>query len=134
MNIKILDSQLREHLKTKAKPNEIAEKLSLTSFSVEKVEKYGDDFIYEIEITTNRPDLFSVIGVAKEASAILPSFGIEASFIPLRLEKENILSELPITIKNDPKLVNRVLAVLMEVSIGDSDELIKNRLEKSGIR
>ncbi|HYM64897.1 MAG TPA: phenylalanine--tRNA ligase subunit beta [Candidatus Sulfotelmatobacter sp.] len=134
MNIKILDSQLREYLKTKAKPQDLAEKLSLTSFSVEKVEKYGDDFLYEIEITTNRPDLFSIIGIAKEAAAILPGFGIDATFIPLKLEKQIVNSEFPINIKNDPKLVNRVISVLIEVSTSDSDDLIKKRLEASGIR
>ena len=58
MNIKILDSWLREYLKTKAKAPNLAEKLSLTSVSVERLEKHGEsDFIYDIEITTNRPDL-----------------------------------------------------------------------------
>ncbi len=135
MNIKILDSLLREHLKTKVKPEELAEKLSLTSLSVERIEKYGDDFVYEMEITTNRPDLFSVLGIAREAAAILPEFGIEAEFIPLKKEpEEKNLKELPLVIKNDPKLVNRILAVLMEVDIKDSDKLIKERLQSSEIR
>ena len=87
MNIKILDSLLRKHLKTSASPKEIAEKLSLTSMSIEKVEKINDDFLYEMEITANRPDLFSVLGIAKEAAAILPQFGIKAGLIPLKLDK-----------------------------------------------
>ena len=37
MNILILDSWLRKYLKTSAKPQELAEKLSLTSVSVEKI-------------------------------------------------------------------------------------------------
>lgn len=135
MNIKILDSFLREHLKTKATPTEIGEKLSLTSMSVERIEKFGDDFVYEMEITTNRPDLFSVLGIARETAAILPQFGIKAQFIPLKLERENTdLEKLPLVINNDPKLVNRVIAVLMEVNIKESNEIIKKRLETSDIR
>lgn len=134
MNIKILDSTLREYLKTKATPIEIAEKLSLTSVSVEKIEKINDDFVYEIEITTNRPDLFSVLGIASEAAAILPQFGIDAQYIPPKLINNQIKTKFPIEIINNPKLVNRVLAVVMNVEIKDSPKEIKNVLEASNIR
>lgn len=135
MTLRILDSLLREYLKTPAEPYEIAEKLSLSSCSVEKVEKYGNDYIYEIEVTTNRPDLYSVLGIAREAAAILPTYGIKAEFIPLKLEKENgNNAKMPLIIKNDPKLVNRICAVLMDVEISDSNPKIKERLETSSIR
>lgn len=134
MNIKILDSWLREHLKTKATPQELAENLSLTSVSVEKIEKINNDFLYEIEITTNRPDLFSVIGLAREASAVLPQFGIEADFVPLKLGKAKTSNLDSIEILSDPKLVNRICAVVMEVRVDKSPDFIKKRLETSGIR
>lgn len=136
MNIKILDSFLREHLKTKATPQQLSEKLSLSSLSVEKIEKYKDDFIYEMEITTNRPDLLSVLGIAREAAAVLPQYGIDAKFIPLKLSKNefNVTSKFPIEIINDPKLVSRICAVIMEVEIKNSKEVVKERLETSDIR
>lgn len=135
MNIKILDSLLREHLKTKAIPSVLAEKLSLTSLSVEKIEKVGNDYLYEMEITTNRPDLFSVIGVAREAAAVLPQFGIKTQFIPLKLSSPNEeFGKFPINIQNDPKLVNRICAVVMEVKIDKSPEKISKYLEAGGIR
>ena len=134
MNIKILDSWLRDYLKTKASAKEIAEKLSLTSVSVERVENYGSDFIYDIEITTNRPDLFSVVGIAREAAGILPQFGIKAEFYPPILKTPSQTENLPIEIINDPKLVNRILAVSMEVTIKSSPKDITERLETSGIR
>lgn len=135
MTLRILDSLLREYLKTPAEPYEIAEKLSLSSCSVEKVEKYGNDYIYEIEVTTNRTDLYSVLGIAREAAAVLPTYGIKAEFVPLKLEKENgNNAKMPLIIKNDPKLVNRICAVLMDVEISDSNPKIKERLETSSIR
>ncbi len=134
MNIKILDSWLRDYLKTKASSYDIAEKLSLTSVSVEKVENYGSDFIYDIEVTTNRPDLFSVLGIAREASAVLSKFGIKAEFIPPGFEKPKTTNILPVEIINDPKLVNRVLAVSMDVEISKSSKQISERLETSNIR
>lgn len=135
MNIKILDSWLREFLKTKASHAEIAEKLSLASVSIERIEKIDGDFVYDIEITTNRPDLMSVIGIAKEAYAILPQFGIEAKLIePKNKTVPNSIDDLKLNITNDEKLVNRICAVIMEVKMGDSPDFIKNRLEASGVR
>lgn len=136
MNIKILDSWLREHIKTKATPEKIAEVLSLTSVSVERIEKVDNDFVYDIEVTTNRPDVMSVTGVAREAAAALSQFGIEAQFIDYKPKNENkkIADGLPITIKNNDKLVGRICAVVLKVNLNDSPDFIKKRLEASGIR
>src|SRR5215469_7409717 len=122
MNIKILDSWLRESLKTSATPKKIAEKLSLTSFSIERIENYKDDFVYDIEITTNRPDLMSVVGIAQEAATVLPQSGVDASFRAPKLKLPEIhLSKSPeLTITFDQKLVNRICAVIMEVTIKES--------------
>ena len=135
MNIKIVDSWLREYLDAKAKPEEVARALSLTSVSVERLEEANDDYIYDIEVTTNRPDLMSVVGIAKEASAALTEEGKSAKFIDKKLiaiPESNI--SFPIEIDNDPKLVNRILSVILEVEIGKSPPEISSRLEKSGIR
>ena len=56
MDIKIIDSWLRDYLTTSAKPTEIAKYLSLCGPSVERIEKLDKDFLYDIEITTNRID------------------------------------------------------------------------------
>ena len=78
MDIKILHTWLLEHLDTKASPQEIAKYMSLCGPSFEKVEKYGKDHLYSIEITTNRVDTASVYGIAREASVILPEFKVKA--------------------------------------------------------
>ncbi len=135
MTIKILDSWLRDYVKTSATAKEIAEKLSLTSVSVERVEEYKEDFIYEIEVTTNRPDLMSVVGIARETATVLNHLGIKAEFIPPKLIRSEIKG-LPslLNIKNDPKLVNRICAVVMDVKIKESPTFLKERLETTGIR
>lgn len=136
MNIKILDSWLREYLKTKASAKQIAECLSLSSVSIERVEKHGSDFLYDIEVTTNRVDVASVVGLAREAAAILPQFGISATFIPPKLIKphEKVNDPLPLIIKNNEMLVNRICAVILEVSVKSSPKKMQERLETTGIR
>lgn len=134
MNILILDSWLREHIKTDAKPHEISKLLSLASVSVERVEKLGTDFLYDIEITTNRPDLMSVMGIARELNTTLNQNGIKSNLLektyrPLTTGENSLLE-----VKTDKKLVNRVTAAVMEVNIGKSPAFISERLEKSNIR
>ena len=138
MDIKILDSWLREFLETKAKPAELQKYLSLCGPSVERIEKFGNDYVYDIEVTTNRIDTASVYGIAREASAILPRFGIKAKLAGLKTtSKENIF------VKNvkyldasvDSKLCKRFTAVLIKnVKIGESPEIVKTRLESAGVR
>jgi len=134
MNIKILDSWLREYVKTKASSQKIGELLSLSSVSVERIEAHATDFIYDIEVTTNRPDLMSIVGIARETATILKQNGIPAEFIPLKLTKPQTPKKELIEIKSEPKLVNRLCAVVMEVEIKDSPREIKDRLEASGTR
>lgn len=135
MNIKILDSWLREHLKTKATAHEIARLMSLSSISIERVEKHGSDYIYDIEITTNRPDLACVIGLAREAAAILPQQGIWAEFVPPRTVPPKIdKKDAPLTIINDEKITKRICAAILDVKIGKSPKVISERLEASDIR
>lgn len=131
MNIKIVDSWLREYLETKVSVREVAKELSLSSVSVEKIEKKDNDSIYDIEVTTNRPNLMSVLGIAREAGAVLKN----AKFNDLKTKTPiKSLEKFPIQINSDPKLVNRICAVILEVEIGDSPKEIKDRLEKSDIR
>jgi len=134
MNIKILDSHLREFLKTSATPAQVKEMLSLTSVSVEKVEKIANDFIYDIEVTTNRPDLMSVLGIAKEVQASFSQFGKPAKFLPPEFKKPASGAVENISIKNNPKLVNRVCAAILSVKVASSPKTIKERVEASGIR
>ena len=78
MNILIPDGWLREYITTDATPKQIKEYLSLCGPSVERISTGKGETVYDIEITSNRPDMMSVMGIAREAAAILPRFGIDA--------------------------------------------------------
>jgi phenylalanyl-tRNA synthetase beta chain len=135
MNIKILDSWLKEYLDTHATPQKIAEVMSLTSVGIERIEPFKGDFVYDIEITTNRPDLMSVIGLAREAAVVLPQHGVAATFKQQNYGTHKAKPDVDfITIINDPKLVRRICAVKMDITLKDSPQFVKDRLESSDIR
>ncbi|OGH02533.1 MAG: phenylalanine--tRNA ligase subunit beta [Candidatus Levybacteria bacterium RIFCSPHIGHO2_01_FULL_37_17] len=135
MNILIPTSWLREHLATKASDEMIAEILSASSVSVEKIRKRNDESIYDIEVTTNRPDLMSISGIAREANAALISHGIESKFSPISINQTiNKGNSFPIDVKSDSKIVNRICAIIMAIRVGRSPKLFIDRLEACGIR
>jgi phenylalanyl-tRNA synthetase beta chain len=140
MNILILDSWLREYLKTEAKPEEIGRYLSLSSQSVERITKtHTNDFLYDIEVTSNRPDAFSVYGIARELAAVLPQYSLKAKLLPIPgAEKPipKVKKPLPLKVKiTDNSLVPRFTALIFDnVKIKPSSKMVQERLERSGIR
>lgn len=139
MDIKILDSWIREYLETPATPEEIARSLSLTSQSVERITKIDHETLYEIEVTSNRPDAFSVYGLARELAAILPRFGFSAKLLPIpgiRKEIPKVKSGLPLEVKiTQSSLVPRFTALIFDqVKIKPSPVEVQKRLEAAGIR
>ncbi len=136
MNIKITYNWLRDHLDTDATVEEIQKYLSLCGPSVERVERLEDDQVLDIEITSNRVDSASVMGVAREAQAILPQFGKKAVFTPFAPKPiQKPKTSLPLTIQDPDTLCRRVLGVVLEVKKDTPTPAhIKKRLEICGIR
>lgn len=136
MNILVPDSWLREYLDTKATARDIKEKLSLSGPSVERMNQSGNDMVYDIEITSNRVDMASVYGIAREAAAILPRLSIPAVLKPLSVAvPPNVEHPLPMNISDPEIICNRILGIVMEVEpMKPSPDYIRQRLEKSGVR
>jgi phenylalanyl-tRNA synthetase beta chain len=99
----------------------------------------GSDVVYDLEITPNRPDLNSVIGIAREIAAITGN--------PLRLPDLSSLhatdaprstlhvSDLLSVRLDDPDLCPRYTArVIQGVKIAPSPDWLRANLEKVGIR
>lgn len=136
MNILVPNTWLRDFLETNATPAQFAEAMSLTSVSIERIDEIEGDHVFDIEVTTNRPDLMSIVGIAREASAVLPQAGFKAVFKE-RKQKSNFKTvgrSQKVNISIDRELVNRVTAVVLEINLKLSPQAIAKRLERTGIR
>lgn len=93
-----------------------------------------DDTAFDIEVTTNRPDTFSMVGLAREASAILgETFTWKAPEPPER-PKSAHMKEFGVE-NRAPELCTRYEAVVMDgITVGESPWWLKNRLRMSGVR
>lgn len=137
MNILIPDSWLRNFLKTKATPKQIKEYLSLCGPSVERINTVDKETVYDIEVTSNRVDSYSVYGIAREAAAILPRFNISATVLSLIHQKPPAYPQTPLALRvEDAKgFCRRVLAVkLSNITLKPSPSWLIKRLELVGQR
>lgn len=91
-----------------------------------------DDTVFELEITPNRPDCLSLIGVAREIRA---ETGNEIKFPKINIQEDDTdISEITSVTIDDPELCPRYAArVIRGVKIGDSPTWLKQRLESVGI-
>ena len=69
--MQISEAWLRELVNPPVSTEELVEQLTMAGLEVESIEKKGKDCVFELEVTPNRADCLSMIGMARELSAIL---------------------------------------------------------------
>jgi len=103
----------------------LADELTLAGVAVEGISGEGDNTVFEMEITTNRPDAMNHYGVAREVSALydLPLKPIEPKLPPSQGK-----SDVTIDIQ-EPELCPRFTArEIRGVTIKPSPAIVANRL------
>jgi len=101
----------------------------------EYIGKAETDFVYDLEITPNRPDLNSVIGIAREISAVSGN-PLKIPVIPqLNVDSKNPIGKYIEVKLEAPDLCPRYVArVVRGVKITQSPDWLRNILEKVGLR
>lgn len=92
-----------------------------------------NDTTVEFEITSNRPDCLSVLGLAREAAA---TFGKELHMPEVKIENEtgDINELLSVEVKN-PTLCRRYVArMIKNIKVAPSPRWMRERLRASGVR
>ncbi len=123
---------LKDFVSISATPEEVSHSLTMAGLEVEGIDtSVGGDSVFEVNVTPNRPDCLSILGIAREVAA--------AYRLPLEMPGDDIQGDLPasdirVEILN-PELCHRYTGRLIKgVTISGSPEWLKNRLEKCGIR
>lgn len=123
---------LSEWVDIKSKPEELADFLAKIGIEVEEVEKTHQDTIYKIDITPNRGDLLSVIGIAREIAA---KTGKKLKKrIEYEFPKGNIDKKIKVNIESKEDCPRYTASPLGNIKISNSPSFITQRLEKCGIR
>lgn len=122
---------LKELVDFSLSPEELSLKLTMIGLEVESMDKIYDDTVLEVNVTPNRPDCLSILGIAREVSAIM---NIPLKFPECQIKEEVDMSSVNVVIE-DEDLCNRYAGRdIKGVKIGESPEWMKKRLEKCGMR
>lgn len=122
---------LKEFVALTDTPEQVAHRLTMAGLEVEALERIGDDTVLEVNVTPNRPDCLSIIGIAREVAAL---YGTRVTIPDLNIVSEPKELDFNIDIL-DAELCNRYAGrILHNVKIGPSPDWMKERLEKCGIR
>ena len=57
---------LKKYVDVSIAPEKLADLLTLSGTKVEHIERKGGEAVFQIEVTTNRPDCLSILGLAQE--------------------------------------------------------------------
>jgi phenylalanyl-tRNA synthetase beta chain len=131
--MKISIEWLKEYVDIQESPEKLKQDLSMIGLLVEGISEGPGTTVLEIEVTSNRPDCLSHIGIAREIAALYRR--------PLRLppvqEKLSISPErVPYLIEiRDPDDCPRYVGLVLDgIQVGTSPEWMQRRLEAAGMR
>lgn len=122
---------LKELVAVGAGAEEVAGRLTMLGLEVEATEELDGDTVLEINVTPNRADCLSIIGIARELSA---AYGLKLKFPPHDVVAEPGELDFNVDIL-DASLCRRYAGrIVKNLRIGPSPDWMKRRLEKCGIR
>src|SRR5215813_523140 len=132
-NMKINYNWLKELVDVDLPPRDLAAKLTMAGIAVDAVDFYGDDAVLEIDLTSNRPDCLSHLGIGREAAAVLGKTArTPEAKAPESKTKTSDVTSVEILA---PALCPRYTArVIRGVKIGPSPDWMIKRLESLGQR
>jgi phenylalanyl-tRNA synthetase beta chain len=121
---------VKEFVDINVGPKELANCLTMAGMEVEAMTQRDDDWTYDIEVTTNRYDWLSMVGIAKEIAAVL-----DISFKPKtpdQLSKKTPLKRNIIIrdLKDCPYYIGQLLT---GVKIGKSGAQAASKINNCGI-
>ena len=139
--MKVLLSWLREFVDVRDTADEIARVMSQRGFAVEGIERLGDDAVVDFEVTGNRPDCMSVVGMAREIATAfdLPLAGPPSAAPALQAPDNGGPGPaeggpgISITLEN-PDLCPYYAGGLLDVTVGPSPDWMQARLKAGGVR
>jgi phenylalanyl-tRNA synthetase beta chain len=123
--MKLSPSWLRDFVDLPVDYHRLADELTLAGIAVEGISGEGDSTVFEMEITTNRPDAMNHYGVAREAAAL---YDLPLKRIEPKLPKAQGKADFSVTIAEAELCPRFTARVIRNVSIKPSPANISQRL------
>lgn len=131
--MKVTYNWLRDFVDIRIPPRALADRLTMVGLEVVSLEERAGDCVFEIEVTSNRPDCLSIVGIAREVSAAT-GIRMRPTAIP-RSPKATTDRQGKLVLVEDRKDCPLYIArIISGVRVGPSPDWLKKRLELVGCR
>jgi phenylalanyl-tRNA synthetase beta chain len=131
--MKISLNWLKEYVQIDCPVEELAEMLSNLGFPNDGIEYIDDDAVIDVEITSNRGDCLSHIGIGREAAAYLGR-ELRLPDVTFKESDKQAPDMVKVEIANSELCHRYTARVITGVKVGPSPEWIVRRLEAVGLR
>ncbi len=132
--MKISNNWLKDYCPHELPAHELADKLSMAGLNVDTCEPVGGDHVLDVEVTANRPDCLSHLGMAREVAAHTALEATRPCVDVVESPDHNIADYASVQV-DDPELCPHYTArVVLGVKLGPSPDWIQTRLNACGIR
>ncbi len=121
---------LKSLVEIKSTAQDLSQKLSLISIGVDKVDQVDNQPVLDIDVTYNRGDLMSMVGLAYEV-AFIENSRLNLPKIKIKLKDVPGLDDWQIT--RQPQNCPLYVAVLLELKPQPTPGLIQQRLRQAGV-
>ena len=131
--MKVSFNWLKEFVEIPTQPRQLKADLTMVGLNVESVAAVGDDWVLEVEVTTNRPDCLSHYGVAREVATL---YRTPLKRLQIRVKESGPPTSEEVSIQiADPDLCARYCGrVIQNVQVKPSPAWLAERLEAVGQR
>ena len=131
--MKVSYNWLREYCDISVPPDELAQMLPELGMEVDNIEQVGGDAVFELEITANRPDLLSMLGVAREVAAVTGT-ELKMPEVSLQCAGENVAGRTSVDVEAPDLCIRYTARLITGVKIGPSPAWLVERIESVGLR
>jgi len=132
--MKISNNWLKDYCAHELAAHELADKLSMAGLNVDTCEPVGGDHVLDVEVTANRADCLSHLGLAREVAA---HTALEATPPDLDVSESpdhNVADYASVRVDDAELCPHYTARVVLGIKLGPSPDWMQTRLTACGIR
>lgn len=134
-------SWLKDFVPVKLSAEALAHRLTMGGFEIEEILDVGGEEVFEVNVTPNRGDCLSILGLAREVSAIcgvplrpFAPFGRQDQVRPANTRSLKVETPASVRVESKRKCPLYSMAFFSGVRVGPSPDWLVKRLEWAGLR
>ncbi len=125
---------LKDYCEHDLAANELSKELSHAGLCVETCEPRNGDWMLDVEVTSNRPDCLSHLGLAREVAAITGKKVVAPSVSAVETGEADFENLAEVTVQDSGLCPHYTARIIRNLKVGPSPQWMQERLKTCGLR